>query len=83
MKIQSEIRLGRILVHAEITKEDGEVIHEINTAYPLDTPADFIRADLKKAEDLYFSEQKRKKESKKIEKKQQNAEETVKELNTL
>lgn len=82
MKVQSEIKFGRILVHAEITGEDGST-HEVNYAYPLGTSAEFIKEELDAAEALYNEEMKAKEENKEAEADLENAQSTVEALNKL
>lgn len=82
MKIQSEIKLGRILVHAEMTGSDGS-IHEVNYAYPLGTSADFIKKEIENAESLYNEEIKSKEESKEVNEALEKSQSTVEELNSL
>lgn len=91
-KITANIEAGkRILVHAdffiETEKKDEEgkaimeKIHEITTAFPLETPSEEIEAEVEKAGKLFESEQAQAEKQKKIDKIFDKANKTVNKLN--
>lgn len=80
-KITANIEKGeRILVHVDFF--DGkEKVHEITTAFPLETPEKEIRKEVEKAGALFEQEKVQGKEQKKVDEVFEKAKDTINKLN--
>lgn len=79
-KIDAKVEGETIKVKAEYFSGEKKV-HEINTAFPLDTEASVIKAAVEKAGNLFELEKKQAKEQEKVDKIYKKAEETINQLN--
>lgn len=80
-KIKAEIDGENINVNAKFFR-DGEVVHEINHAFPVGTSEEEIRAAVEKAGDLFELEEKQKEARKEEDEKNAEAKEIVNNLNS-
>ncbi len=81
-KIESKLEGEGIMVKAKYSK-GKKVVHEINTAFPMDTPIEEIQAEVEKAGELFESEQEQKKVQQVVDEKFDKANETINKLNNL
>lgn len=79
--IKSSIAGERILVNAEF-RVKGDVVQVINTAFPLETSAEEIKAEIEKAGDLYEQEAEQKEEQGKVDEKYEKVQDTINKLNS-
>jgi len=80
-KISAKIEGGkRISVHAKFLV-DGKKVHEIKTAFPLETSPEEIEAEVEKAGKLFEQESEQIKEQKKTDEVFDTAKKTVNKLN--
>lgn len=81
LNITPQVGIERIEVKFEILEEEGgEVLHTVNTAFPLETSAEDIKAEGQKAHDLFFSERAQAEEQSKVDERYDGAKATVAEL---
>lgn len=79
--LDAKVVSERIEVRCEIFEQEGFVLHTVNTAYPLETSPEEIKAEAQKAHDLFFSEREAAEEQKKTDERFKAAENTVAALN--
>lgn len=79
-KITAEQDGDRIKVHADYFVGE-EKVHEINTAFPLDTEAEVIKEEVEKAGKLFELEQEQSKEQKVVDEVNEKAQDTINSLN--
>lgn len=82
-KYNAQLQNGEIVVNIKYfkDKEKTELLHEVTTAFPPETPEEVIREEAQKAGDLFVAEAKRIAEQVKIDQKFAKANETIKKLN--
>ena len=80
-KIKARLAGERILVNAKFTEED-KIVHEINTAFPLDSSEKEIRKEVVKAGELFELEKEQAKDQAEVDKKFGKAQKTITSLNS-
>jgi len=79
-KIKASVDGDRIKVNAKFYRKNKKV-HEINHAFPLNTSAEEIKEEVKKAGEVFLKEEKQKKIQVKIDEEQDKAQEVINKLN--
>jgi hypothetical protein len=79
-KITAKQDGNRIMVHADFFVEE-EKVHEINTAFHLDTDKKVIKEEVEKAGALFELEQEQSKEQKVVDEVNEKAQDTINSLN--
>jgi ABC-type enterochelin transport system substrate-binding protein len=81
VKINAKLDGERIMVNAQYLRK-GKVVHEKNTAFNLGTSEEEIRAEIESAGKLFELEEKQQKEQGEVDKKFNEANEIINNLNT-
>jgi len=80
-KIEAKIDGERIIANVKFYN-GNKLVHEINTAFPLDTPEEFVRSEVERQATLFELEKEQKKEQKKVDEKFESANNLINNLNS-